>query len=217
MRPIPIPAELVWPGAERKVIAPPDGDLANAEISPVETVVDLVRINDGVAQRFHILVQLDDGDLDRLVSFRDRFWLVFYGVIPVFDVGFPEVLEWFEVDKEGGHALGADAVEVAEPWMVGPYQARWPYRWSRNAAGHVIVHARRPDGLPTPPQRWYPDPRDADEIRAIIDSLMTEPETAQPKEERRDVTPRTATGQAGGQPAQEDPPGDQAGPSRPAR
>jgi len=39
MRPVPIPDELVPPWGERKVISPPDGDLLNEEIAPVEAIV----------------------------------------------------------------------------------------------------------------------------------------------------------------------------------
>jgi len=122
MRPIPIPAELVWSGAERKVIAAPDGDLTNDEIAPVEALLDQPR--PGQPFRFHILIQLDDGDLDRLVQFRDRFWLVFYGVVPVFDVGFPEALEWFEVDNKADADGQVDAdkegsIDGTQNWQAG--------------------------------------------------------------------------------------------------
>ncbi|HEV7651352.1 MAG TPA: hypothetical protein VGP26_24645 [Actinophytocola sp.] len=39
MRPAPIPDEAVWDGAQRMVVAAPDGDLTHSTIAPVEVLV----------------------------------------------------------------------------------------------------------------------------------------------------------------------------------
>lgn len=83
MRPAPIPAEAVWPGARRVVFAAPDGDLTNPDIAPVEVVVD--RCSDGVTPRFSTRCVLEPGDLDKLAA-GGHVWVSFYGVVVPFSV-----------------------------------------------------------------------------------------------------------------------------------
>lgn len=75
MRPIPIPDELVGPGTKRLVIAPPDGDLTNDKIRPVEALAAIVP--EGICMT--MLVALDDNDLERLGEMRQpAVWLSMY-------------------------------------------------------------------------------------------------------------------------------------------
>lgn len=67
MRPIPIPDECVGPGVKRLVIGPPDGDLTNDRIRPVEALAGVV--DDEV--RIVVLVAFEDGELDRLRQMAD--------------------------------------------------------------------------------------------------------------------------------------------------
>lgn len=75
MRPIPIPDELQQPGVRRIVIAPPDGDLTNQKIGPVEALAAIVE--DGLC--LTMLVALEDDDLERLTGMRrPAVWLSMY-------------------------------------------------------------------------------------------------------------------------------------------
>lgn len=67
MRPIPIPDNAIPDGCKRFVIAPPDGDLTNPQVAPVEAVAGVV---DGQVT-MAMLVALEDGDIDRLIALRD--------------------------------------------------------------------------------------------------------------------------------------------------
>lgn len=79
MRPVPIPDELVWPGGRHRVIAPPDGDLTNPDIAPVDTIVD----DHGI----HLRLMLDDGDLEKLER-NPHVWLTMHtNQLPVFAIG----------------------------------------------------------------------------------------------------------------------------------
>lgn len=61
MRPVPIDETEVPLGARRLIVAPPDGDLTNDEIRPVEAVV----FSHPSGQRlFAMKVRLDPGDLE---------------------------------------------------------------------------------------------------------------------------------------------------------
>lgn len=62
MRPVPISDDLIPEGAKRFVIGPPDGDLTNERIRPVEAVAALI---DGEVH-ISMLVALEDGDIERL-------------------------------------------------------------------------------------------------------------------------------------------------------
>lgn len=64
MRPIPIPPEVVWPGAQRRVLGAPNGDLTDDTIRPVEAIVD-VPPGLGVPC-YTVLAALEPGDLGRL-------------------------------------------------------------------------------------------------------------------------------------------------------
>lgn len=100
MRPIPIPDTVVMMDAgkqvdvidtatggalPRMVISPPDGDLTNDRIRPVEA---LVGVDPEQGPIVTVLVALEDGDLDRLQSMeRPAVWLSMYtGQIPPFAV-----------------------------------------------------------------------------------------------------------------------------------
>lgn len=61
MIPIPVPDHCVPPGCKRLVFGPPDGD-PTGDVRPVEAVVGIV---DG-APRIAVLVQVEDGELERL-------------------------------------------------------------------------------------------------------------------------------------------------------
>lgn len=75
MRPVPIPAETVWEGGVRRVFAAPDGDLTNPDIGPVDVIVDAGL---GGVARVNVLLQLEDGDLERLQS-GGAVWLSMLG------------------------------------------------------------------------------------------------------------------------------------------
>lgn len=64
MRFVPVPAEAVWPGAERRVMAAPNGSLTDDDIRPLEVIVDRAPDLDG--ETFTALVQLEPGDLEKL-------------------------------------------------------------------------------------------------------------------------------------------------------
>lgn len=81
MRPAPIPDAAVWPGAQRMVIAPPDGDLTNPDIAPVEALVDQASIG----RRLSVRCVLEDGDLEILAR-GGAVWVSFYGVMVPFSV-----------------------------------------------------------------------------------------------------------------------------------
>lgn len=73
MRPVPISDELVWEGARRMVVGPPDGDPTNDVIRSVEALVDA----DDLGPRFCILIDMEDGDLERLQN-GERIWLIWH-------------------------------------------------------------------------------------------------------------------------------------------
>jgi hypothetical protein len=80
MRPAPIPAEAVWPGARRVVLSPPSGDLTDPNIAPLEVVVDSPESLGGV--RFNARCVLEEGDLEKLAA-GGHVWVSFYGgVVP---------------------------------------------------------------------------------------------------------------------------------------
>ena len=83
MRPVPIPDELVVGGLRRVVIAPPGGDLTHDRVAAVEVLAG-VDPQLGVCQT--ILVQLEDGDLERLAE-HPAIWLSMYTPqLPVFAI-----------------------------------------------------------------------------------------------------------------------------------
>lgn len=80
MRVVPIPDARVWNGARRTVLLPPDGDMTNEQIAPVEVLAD----TDELGQRVCILVELEQGDVQKLTA-NGQFWLIMYGrQLPVF-------------------------------------------------------------------------------------------------------------------------------------
>ena len=79
MRPAPIAAEYVPDGARRVVVAPPDGDLTNPDIAPVEA---LTWQHEG-ARMLAVRIVPDEGDLDKLAAGGDV-WLTFHGSMPPF-------------------------------------------------------------------------------------------------------------------------------------
>lgn len=82
MRPAPIPDELMGPDDERIVFAPPDGDLTNANIGPVEVLKAQV---EEIGTVFSIRCVLEDGDLTRMAE-GGVVWLSFVNIVPVFSL-----------------------------------------------------------------------------------------------------------------------------------
>lgn len=76
MRPTPIPDHEIWDGAVRLVISPPDGDLTNPDIAPVEALVD--QSPSTGAQNLSVRCELEDGDLEKLQA-GGTVWLTFWG------------------------------------------------------------------------------------------------------------------------------------------
>lgn len=62
MIPVPIPDDAIPEGCKRFVVSPPDGDLTNDQIRPVEAVAGIVNGHVTMA----MLVAFEPGDLDRL-------------------------------------------------------------------------------------------------------------------------------------------------------
>jgi hypothetical protein len=85
VRPAPIPDSAVWPDAERIVVAPPDGDLTNSDIAPVEALVDRVEMSGTSGRRLSVRCVLEDGDLGKLEA-GAAVWISFYGVMVPFSV-----------------------------------------------------------------------------------------------------------------------------------
>lgn len=78
-----IPDELVVPGSVRRIIAPPPGDLAAAEILPVESLIR--RGPDGVDALLSMCLDLDEGDLAVLEA-GGKVWLTMLGAVVPFNV-----------------------------------------------------------------------------------------------------------------------------------
>ena len=76
MRTTTIPDAEVWAGAARKVIAPPDGDLTNPLIAPVEALID--RSPSTGALNLSVRCALEDGDLEKLAA-GGTVWITFWG------------------------------------------------------------------------------------------------------------------------------------------
>lgn len=83
MRPVPIPDEAVWSGAQRVVMGAPDGDLTNSTIAPVEVVVDRVESTGGLCYSARCV--LEPGDLEKLQA-GGHVWVSFYGGVMPFSV-----------------------------------------------------------------------------------------------------------------------------------
>ena len=83
MRPAPIPSEAVWPGAQRAVIGPPDGDPTNTKVAAIEVVVDQPD-SLGVV-RYSARCVLEPGDLEKLAD-GGHVWVSFYGSMVPFCV-----------------------------------------------------------------------------------------------------------------------------------
>lgn len=75
MRPVPIPDEAIWAGARRIVVAPPDGDLTNPVIAPVEALADLA-LDDTPCLSVRCVPEA--GDIEALQA-GGFVWLTFYG------------------------------------------------------------------------------------------------------------------------------------------
>lgn len=83
MRPVPIPDELVWDGARRTTLVRRDADLDDERVSPVpvEVIVD----QDDIGKRMSVLIELETGDMERIVDAGGRFILMMYGKrMPIF-------------------------------------------------------------------------------------------------------------------------------------
>jgi hypothetical protein len=82
MHPAPIPDDAVWEGSHRMVMGPPDGDLTNPDIAPVEVLVDRSSIG---GLRYSTRCVLDPGDLATLQA-GGAVWVSFYGAVVPFSV-----------------------------------------------------------------------------------------------------------------------------------
>lgn len=69
MTPVPVPDECVPPGCKRVVFGPPDGD-PTGDVRAVEGIVGMVDDE----MRIAVLIELDDGDLERLQT-TPAIWL----------------------------------------------------------------------------------------------------------------------------------------------
>lgn len=86
MRPVPVDAAEVWPGAVRHVMAPPGGDLTHPGVSSLDVVADLVNIEgEGVNVRYSAKCALEPGDLEKLAA-GGYVWVSFYGAVVPFCV-----------------------------------------------------------------------------------------------------------------------------------
>lgn len=74
MRPVPIPDEVIWPGAERVVVAGPGGDLTG----PIPAVEALADETPSGWRRLSVRCVLEPGDLERLAT-GEHVWVSFYG------------------------------------------------------------------------------------------------------------------------------------------
>lgn len=83
MRPVPIADELIPEGCKRLVIAAPDGDLLNDEIRPIEAVVGLTEDRGPL---FAMLLQLEEGDLERLQACGGLWLSMYTNQLPPFAV-----------------------------------------------------------------------------------------------------------------------------------
>jgi hypothetical protein len=81
MRPTTIPDSEIWQGAHRMIMAPPDGDLTNDKIRPLEM---LAEIHDGTPT-YSAMCTLEPGDLEMLQA-GGRVWVTFYGGVMPFCV-----------------------------------------------------------------------------------------------------------------------------------
>ena len=96
MIPIPIPDECVPAGCTRMVIGPPDGD-PTGDVRPVEAVAG-IDTDRGVT--IAMLIQLEDGDLERLAQ-TPAFWLTMWTTqIPPFAVHIADGADWAKLDQE---------------------------------------------------------------------------------------------------------------------
>lgn len=82
MRPTPIPDDAIWEGAKRAIFGPPDGDLTNPDIAPVEVLLDAT---DTCPRRISVRCSLEPGDLEKLQT-GGHVWISFYGVLIPFSV-----------------------------------------------------------------------------------------------------------------------------------
>lgn len=78
MRPTPIPDAEVWAGAVRRVFAAPGGDLTDADVAPVEALVD--RSPKTGVINLSCRCVLEDGDLEKLAA-GGVVWVTFWGAM----------------------------------------------------------------------------------------------------------------------------------------
>lgn len=85
MRPVPLAAGDVWPGATSKVIAGPDGDLTG-DIRPVEAIFDTGEFG----PRIVLKIGVDERDRASLEA-NGHFWLIIHaGHLHVFGLALEE-------------------------------------------------------------------------------------------------------------------------------
>lgn len=82
MRPTAIPDDEIFAGHQRIVMGPPRGHDITSDIRAVEMLAG----PDGV---YRALIELEDGDLERLAA-GEPFWVSFWGHVVPFDVAMTE-------------------------------------------------------------------------------------------------------------------------------
>jgi hypothetical protein len=66
VRPVPIPDDEVPENHVRRVIGPPDGDLTNVDIAPVEALIHREMVGEDDFLVYGVRCVLEEGDLDKL-------------------------------------------------------------------------------------------------------------------------------------------------------
>lgn len=89
MNPAPIPDEVIWPGAQRTVLMPPNNDL-DSGISPVEMLVDTVRLGEFEAHRYLARFELTDAEREALAA-GGHVWVSMIGQVVPFDANVTDI------------------------------------------------------------------------------------------------------------------------------
>jgi hypothetical protein len=86
VRPTPIPADEIPEGCRTLILTAPDGDLMNAEIAPIEVLID--QQPEGPAIRCRMV--LEDDDIEAIEAGARVFWFTLWGDhFHVFEMAFP--------------------------------------------------------------------------------------------------------------------------------
>lgn len=118
MRPIPIPDEIIEKarpiGWQSHVIAAPSGDLLDDKIRPVDALVGVVQYEDGEqALELNVLIELDEGEHEKLAQNGGRFWINFTGGISPFalnmyDPDDKSIIGRPPAEEQGGNNAGPE-------------------------------------------------------------------------------------------------------------